>query len=961
MAGRLRRATAVLFALLAAAAAPAHAAVGDYVGKPVAAVHLLLEGRETGDPELVQVVETQPGQPLSMMQVRESIAHLFSLGRFEDVRVEAALGDEGVALRYELTPIHPVYRIDFTTPSKAPGVDLGALRKTIVDRYGLSPTLGRATDMAASIEEALREKGYLHAKVTPHADTAHEPHRARLVFNVDPGARTLIDSIDIEGTPSLPVPDVLKQLGIARGAPYQRDALNASIEKYVEGRRRRGYYEAKVASSVQLADGDRAARLTLTFDPGRHMRVVFAGDPLPADRRSDLVPVEREGSADEDLLEDSTVRIEEFLRTQGYRDAVAPHSREESDRELVITFNVRKGPLYVVQQVDISGADSVSRTDFAPALKVHIGEPFSDARLDADVAAIEDVYRRRGFPAAKARSAIQTPRLDGDASGVPVAVRIVVSEGARTIVGAVTFKGNESVPDAQLRPSLRLQTGTAYFAPQLAMDREALAQVYANLGYQNVTVDAVPNYSSDRSRVDPLFTIREGPRIFVDHVLIVGNVRTSSSTIEQALGINPGDPLSTSAVNEAETRLAALGLFRRTRISELRHGEETKRDLLVTVEEAPATTIGYGGGFEVQQVVSNGESGAATTRLEFAPRASFEVGRRNLFGKNRSLNLFTSVSEHLQNLPTEYRVIGTYREPRLFDTAADAFVTGTIQQINRTSFSYDEKSATATVARHLSRDVSVSGNYQIQRTNVFRQLSSADPLLNRLFANVLLSSFSGAIIRDTRSDPVDPHSGEYLSGNAQIAGRSIGSAVGFAKSFFTAETFRLLPHSNVVFAGDARLGVATGFPQEGPLGTTIRDLPQSERFYAGGDTTVRGFALDTLGVRHTPPQPDDTIDVNGFPVGGNAVMILNAELRAPIRGGLGVVGFVDAGNVWGRAVDIDLGSLRTAVGFGVRYKSPVGPLRFDLGFKLHRDVVSLGPPVQLEKRTAFHISLGQAF
>jgi outer membrane protein assembly complex protein YaeT len=955
------RSVLAALALFACGAPDAGAAVADFVGKPVGAVRLLLEGRETTDPEMLQVIETTVGQPLSMVQVRESLAHLFSLGRFEDVRVDASLEGGRVALRYELTPVHPIARIDFTAPSAA-GVDVGALKKAIADRYGLSPALGRAADMATSIEETLKERGYLHAKATARAETAHEPHRARLVFAIEPGPRTLISAVDVVGTPSLPIGDLVKQLGVGAGAPYEREALNARIEKFVDGRRRRGYYEARVVPAVELTDDDRAAHLTLTVDPGPHVRVVFAGDSLPADRRAELVPVEREGSADEDLLEDSTARIEDYLRSLGYRDASAPHTREESNGELLITFTVRRGRQYVVQQVDITGADSIPRTDYAAALRLHQGEPFSDARLDADVSAIEAAYHRRGFPAVRARSAAETSRVEGGVSDVSVTVRIVVSEGARTMVGSVSMAGNEAVPESALRNRIKLKEGEPFYEAQLAADRDALLQACQDLGFQNATVDADARYSADRTRVDPLFTIHEGPRVFVDHILIVGNVRTSSSTIEQALGIKVGDPLSASAVNQAAGRLAALGLFRRTRISELRHGQETRRDLLVTVEEAPATTLGYGGGFEVQQVVSTVDNGAAVTRLEFAPRASFEIGRRNLFGKNRSANLFTSVSEHLQNLPTEYRIIGTYREPRLFDTAADAFVTATVEQINRSSFSFDQKSATAAVARHLTRNVSASVNYQIQKTDVFRQLLGTDQLLiDRVFPNVLLSSFAATVIRDTRTDPVDPAAGTYVSGNAQLAGRRIGSAVGFAKGFLTAEAFRTLPGTRVVFAGDVRLGVATGFPYEDPSGAVIRDLPQSERFYAGGDTTVRGFVLDTLGVRHIPPQPGDTLDENGVPRGGNAVVILNAELRAPLRGGFGVVGFVDTGNVFARAVNLDLGDLRTAVGFGVRYKSPVGPLRFDLGFKVHRDVIALGPPIQREGLTAFHISLGQAF
>ena len=121
--------------------------------------------------------------------------------------------------------------------------------------------------------------------------------------------------------------------------------------------------------------------------------------------------------------------------------------------------------------------------------------------------------------------------------------------------------------------------------------------------YENATVEARSEFSQSDTHVAVTFVVREGPRMFVDHVLIVGNVRTSAGTIERELQVQAGDPFSLSAINESQRRLAALGLFRRARISELRHGGETTRDLLVTIEEAPATTVGYGGGAEVGRVV----------------------------------------------------------------------------------------------------------------------------------------------------------------------------------------------------------------------------------------------------------------------------------------------------------------------------------------------------------------------
>ena len=405
-------------------------------------------------------------------------------------------------------------------------------------------------------------------------------------------------------------------------------------------------------------------------------------------------------------------------------------------------------------------------------------------------------------------------------------------------------------------------------------------------------------------------------------------------------------------------------------ITELGHADERRRDLLVTVEEASTTTIAYGGGVEGRRLVVTEPNGLAGEQFQFAPRASLEISRRNLFGKNRSATAFASGSLPLSDLVTatdtpstnvgEFRVGGTYREPRVFGTSADALINVTLEQQIRSSFDFRRRSATVEIARRFTRAVTVSGNYQIQHTQVFNnQVSAADQLLIDLtFPKVRLSSFSGSIAHDTRNDPADATSGHLLSADGQLAARAIGSEVGFVKSRFTAQMFRVLPASHgTVFAGSARLGLASGFPRDVVVDgqtQTVDELDASSRFYAGGDTTIRGFALDQVGVRHDPPQKADTIDpTTGFPLGGNAVVILNAELRVPVRGGLQAAGFVDTGNVFQRVTTMDLTELRTAVGFGVRYKSPIGPIRVDLGFKVDRR-----PDEPLRE---WFITFGQAF
>jgi len=422
---------------------------------------------------------------------------------------------------------------------------------------------------------------------------------------------------------------------------------------------------------------------------------------------------------------------------------------------------------------------------------------------------------------------------------------------------------------------------------------------------------------------------------------------------------------------ESQRRLGALGLFRRIRVEELSHGSAAT-DVLVTVEEAAATTFSYGGGIEATKALIQGAGGQAEERIEFAPRGFFDVGRRNLGGKNRSVDLFTRVSLRPSDPEPgttnttpfgflEYRVVGTFTQPRAIGGNADLSLTLAAEQGRRSSFNFARKGVNAEVARRLRPGVRAYGRYSFGTTRTFdERLSLEDQArIDRLFPQVRLSGFSGGMSRDTRDDVLDPERGTFVSAEGTIAARALGGQVGFLKSYAQGLWFRRLPaRKRIVFASRIALGLADGFPREvtstdlegQPVTVTVEDLPASERFFAGGDTTIRGFALDTVGA-------PNTISPSGFPRGGNGLLLVNGELRVPVWGDVGAAMFIDGGNVFDRVTEMDLSELRGSVGFGVRYKSPIGPIRFDIGFKLDRHEIG----GTLEGRRAFHFSIGQAF
>src|SRR5205814_5106766 len=179
----------------------------------------------------------------------------------------------------------------------------------------------------------------------------------------------------------------------------------------------------------------------------------------------------------------------------------------------------------------------------------------------------------------------------------------------------------------------------------VASDRDRIDLEYRNRGYESVVVEPRVTLAEGDTRANVLLTISEGPQVIVDHVIIIGNKRTSTATIQRELTLKPGEPLGYAARIESQQRLTALGLFRRINITELTHSGEARRDVLVQVEEAPPTSVSYGGGLEGQTILRpTGPNGQAEERFELAPRGSFEITRSNLWGKNRSIDLFTRAS-----------------------------------------------------------------------------------------------------------------------------------------------------------------------------------------------------------------------------------------------------------------------------------------------------------------------------
>ncbi len=240
----------------------------------------------------------------------------------------------------------------------------------------------------------------------------------------------------------------------------------------------------------------------------------------------------------------------------------------KAEAAVTITYKIARGPRYVVDAVAITGNTAVPTIELVKLLQVEVGEPYVQAAAGAGAAAIRNVYRARGFTRVDVRTTVtELPREDDAAPGIDrhVDVRYTVTEGPRTLVGSIGFAGNTLLAESQLRALMTTAPGRPYSEGEIAVDRDRIDLEYRNRGYESVVVTPVIELADNATRADVRFEITEGPQVLVDHVIIIGNQRTSTQTIEREVLLKPGEPLGTPRASKRSSVWPRLVFFAASR------------------------------------------------------------------------------------------------------------------------------------------------------------------------------------------------------------------------------------------------------------------------------------------------------------------------------------------------------------------------------------------------------------
>jgi outer membrane protein assembly factor BamA len=852
---------------------------------------------------LRRFVEVAPGRPLDPEALRRSVELIHATGRYEDVAVflERGPGADGVelVLRPRLAPL--LVAIEIVGDRALSPKDAQRAARLRIGEPLWPARLERAARDAAL---ALVRRGHLEALVEPEAVPV--PGGANARFRVHAGPRVRVSSARVEGALSgVPLDGLLRPRA---GDIYRKEPAEQARERM----RRRLVDAGRWSASVELRETYDPARGTMALvfrvEPGPRGVVEAAGAGLPDGLLRSVREIVRDGGASDDALEAGAERIETHLRALGHRDALVRAAREPRAGSVeAIVYDVRAGVPAVASSVVLRDADPL----LLAGLRTRPGEPVQDASLDADTRALVERLLAQGH--FEATVDVDVP--DGGGS-LPVVFRARPGPQARVFSVEVVSPPLPALAGDPGPEELVLQAGRPYRAADVARSRETVLASWRRAGHLEARVQSEVALSEARDEARVRLVVEPGERTLVDEVVLSGLGRTRQQTVEREIVLRPGEPFSFERLLESQRRLSGLGIFERVAIAELDPGRARERDVVVTVQEAPRTTVSWGLGYSEQD------------RL----RGSVEVTRRNLSGLGRTASVFARGSVRGS------RVLLNLREPWLFGRKLDSFLTGFWEQEDRTTFDYNRKGGIAQVGRALDARTSLIARYLYQDTRVYN-LEVPVEELDRQYRTYAVSGPSASVVYDTRDDPLEPKRGLFLGADLQLSLEALGG-VSYLRSFLQATSVRRL-RAELVLALSARLGLADTFDGEALL-------PLPERFFAGGDYGPRGFPVDGVGPKFVGA------DGEIYPTGGDAVVLGGAELRYNLTRAFQVAGFLDLGNVYREPRDIDLAGLRWSAGAGVRYRTPIGPVRLDWGYVLDPEPGDSG-------RSRFHLSIGHAF
>ena len=741
-----------------------------------------------------------------------------------------------------------------------------------------------------------------------------------------PSPQLLVKAIEIQGNKRVDRNSILIKLKTREGEPFSVEKAREDVKALYQT----GFFEDVKVDAQPFEGGVRL--VYIVKERPLVGRVLLSGNKKLKDK-----DIKKELKSfpfsiyNENIVKENIDKIKQMYQAKGYYSTKVELVKKEKRGVLELVYQIHEGQKAHVAKIDFVGNKHFSDGELKKQMLTKekniwnmvttfvgqfLGKPstyyYIPDLFKVDLMKVREYYRDHGF----IRVAIGEPEIKVEKKG-NIFIRVPIEEGPRYKVSQVNLRLGKGDPfeSDDLVKILRLKPKEWYGAAAMRKDVDNLTDLYGSRGYVNADVRPFVDVDDKDHTVSVTYRIEKGEKYYVGRIEVQGNVKTRDKVIRREVGLAEGDVMNTLALKTAKERLNRLGYFSQVDI-ETKPGEDHLENVVVNVKEQPTGSLMLGGGYSTLEALG----------------LAVQLQEKNLFGRGQSVSL----SGNFSGRSTEYQL--SFFDPYILDRPFSLGVMSHHVTYEYDTFDETSTGLTVTLGRRIwNWYTHVSVAYDFESVDISSVDNDAPKFIHDQRGRSASSAVVFGLTQDTRNSTVLPTKGFQRSLSLKVAG--LGGDEYYYKVMADAGYFisanKLIKNS--VFHVRGRLG----FLNPLPLGN--KDRPIYERFFVGGEDTVRGFKEDEA----SPSSHDEAY-------GGTKELIFNFEYLFPLVGGLRGLVFYDTGAAFDNGVQfLSLGALRHSVGAGIRFVTPFGPLKVDLGYKLDKKKGENPVKVEFSAGTAF--------